>query len=123
MICILILLVFFSKTYAQSNITWTIKDKIVKGYIKSHTSFNTSFSGFTNKSEFDKFLSKIKSNPEIASIEIKNSDANGNCDLKLVMKHTHDKIYYIGLAQKLGVSYIVFNNVKKTPQQIMNEKI
>ena len=121
-ICVAVVLVLSNKAYSQSNLTWTIKDKIEKGYIKSHTSFNTSFSGFTNKTEADKFLSKIKSSPEVASIDIKNSDANGNCDLTLVMKQTHDKMYYVGFVQKLGVSYVVVNGVKRTPQQIIDEK-
>lgn len=120
-ICLAVL-VLSNKGFSQSNLTWTVKDKIEKGFIKSHTTFNSSFSGFTNKEEANKFLSKIRSNAEVASVSVINSDANGNCDLTLVMKQTHDKMYYVGLAQKLGISYIVVNGVKKTPAQIVEEK-
>ena len=47
--------------------------------------------------------------------------SNGNCDLRLVMKQPHNKQYYVGMAQKLGVSYISVNNQKKTPTQILEE--
>ena len=111
-----------TKAYAQSNLTWTLKDNIQKGYFKSHTTFNTSLSGFTSKDQATKLLSKIKANPEVASAEVSNVDANGNSDLKLVMKSAHDKMYYVGLVQKLGVEYIVANGKKQTPAQIIEEK-
>ena len=111
-----------AKVYAQSNLTWKVKDNIQKGFFKSHTTFNTSFTGFTSKEEANKFFSKMKSNPEVLSAETSNVDANGNCDLKLVMKQTHDKMYYVGLAQKLGIAYFEINGVKKTPSQIIADK-
>ena len=83
--------------------------------------FNTSFSGFTSKEDATKFFAKLKSNPEVESAEVTNSSANGDADLKLVMKDFHDKTYYVGLAQKLGVSYIVVNDQKKTPAQIIED--
>lgn len=116
------ILMFSMKTYSQSNLTWKVKDDIQKGYFKTHTTFNTSFIGFTNKDEANKFFAKLKSNPEVLAAEVSNSDANGNCDLKLVMKQAHDKMYYIGLAQKLGVSYFEVNGKKQTPEQIIAEK-
>lgn len=118
----LAILMFSVKAFAQSNLTWKVKDDIQKGYFKSHTTFNTSFSGFTNKDEANKFFAKMKSNPEVLAAEISNTDANGNCDLKLVMKQAHEKMYYVGLAQKLGVAYFEVNGTKKTPTQIMTEK-
>jgi hypothetical protein len=38
------------------------------------------------------------------------------------MKQTHDKTFYAGLAQKMGVSFIEVNGTKKTPQEILNKK-
>ena len=119
-ICLTVL-ILSGKAYSQSNLTWTVKDKIEKGYFKTHTSFNTSFSGFTNKTEATKFFNKIKSNPDVASAEVSGADANGNCDLTLVMKQAHDKTYYVGMAQKLGVAYIEANGKKQTPEQIIAE--
>lgn len=111
-----------TKAYSQSNLTWKVKDDIQKGFFKTHTTFNTSFSGFTSKEEATKLISKIKSNPEVASLEVSNTDANGNCDVKLVMKNVHDKMYYVGYAQKLGIAYFEVNGKKKTPTQIAQEK-
>jgi hypothetical protein len=117
----LAILMLTSSAYAQSNLTWTLKDKVQKGFFKSSTTLNSHFSGFTSKDEATKFCAKIKANPEVASAEVSNSDANGNCDLRLVMKQPHNKQYYVGMAQKLGVSYISVNNQKKTPTQILEE--
>lgn len=117
----LVILLFASSTYAQSNITWTLKDKVQKGFFKSSTTLNSHFSGFTSKDEAAKFCAKFKANAEVASAEVSNSDANGNCDLRLVMKQPHNKQYYVNMAQKLGVAYISVNNQKKTPTQILEE--
>ncbi len=111
-----------AKAYAQSNLTWKVKDNIQKGFFKSHTTFNTSFTGFTSKDQANKFFTKMRSNPEVVSADVSNVDANGNCDLKLVMKETHDKMYYVGLAQKLGVAYFEVNGKKQTPDEIVAEK-
>ncbi len=97
------------------------KYKVQKGFFKSSTTINSNFSGFSNKDEATKFCAKIKANAEVASAEVSNSDANGNCDLRLVMKQPHDKKYYIGMAQKLGVAYIQVNGQKKTPTQLIEE--
>ena len=118
----LAILMLSAKAYSQSNLTWKVKDNIQKGFFKSHTTFNTSFTGFTSKDEATKFFTKMRSNPEVVSAEVSNADANGNCDLKLVMKEAHDKMYYVGLAQKLGVAYFEVNGKKQTPDQIVAEK-
>ena len=118
----LAILMLTTKTYAQSNLTWKVKDNIQKGFFKTHTTFNTSFYGFTSKEEANKLISKIKANPEAESVEISNSDVNGNADVKLVMKNVHDKMYYVGFAQKLGIAYLEVNGNKKTPAQIVQEK-
>lgn len=118
----LAILMLTTKAYAQSNLTWKVKDNIQKGFFKTHTTFNTSFSGFTSKEEANKLISKIKANPEVSSVEVSNSDANGNADVKLVMKNVHDKMYYVGFAQKLGIAYFEVNGNKKTPAQIAQEK-
>jgi hypothetical protein len=118
----LAILMLSANAYSQSNLTWKVKDNIQKGFFKSHTTFNTSFTGFTSKDEATKFFTKMRSNPEVVSAEVSNADANGNCDLKLVMKEAHDKMYYVGLAQKLGVAYFEVNGKKQTPDQIVAEK-
>lgn len=118
--CIAILMLC-SQVYSQSNLTWTLKDKGEKGFFKTHTEFNSNFSGFSNKNESSTFIEKVKSNPEIASVNVSNIDANGNCDVVLNMKQPHDKMYYIGLAQKFGITYIQYNNQKKTLPEITQE--
>jgi len=120
-IACLAILMLTSGAYAQSNVTWTVKDKVQKGFFKSSTVINSHFSGFANKDEATKFCSKIKANPEVASAEVSNSDANGNCDVKLAMKQPHNKQYYVGFAQKLGVAFIDVNGQKKTPTQLMED--
>lgn len=108
-----------TKAYSQSNLTWTLNEKGEKGFFKTHTAFHSNFSGFSNKEESAKFIDKIKSNPEIASADVSNMDAKGNCDVVLNMKQPHDKVYYVALAQKLGITYIQYNGQKKTPSEIM----
>lgn len=98
---------------AQTNITWTVKDKIEKGALKTMTVFNSSFSGFTTKEETTKFYQKLKTNPEIASCDLV-VVTNNSCDLKIIMKRPHDKHYYIGLFSKIGVSNVSANGNKKT---------
>lgn len=121
-IACLAILALTTNAYSQSNLTWKVKDNIQKGFFKTHTSFNTSFTGFSSKDEANKFFAKMKSNPEVLAAEVSNVDANGNCDLKLVMKEAHEKMYYVGLAQKLGVAFFEVNGNKKTPAQIIQEK-
>ena len=104
---------YVSGLFAQSNITWTVKDKIEKGALKSMTVFNSSFSGFTSKEESAKFYQNLKTNPELASCDLINS-TNNSCDLKITMKRAHDKHYFIALFSKLGVSSVSANGNKKT---------
>lgn len=115
----LALLMFSSKVYSQSNITWTFKDNVQKGYFKTNTILNSNFSGFTSKDEATKFCSTLKANAELASADVSNSDANGNCDIKLTFKQPHDRQYYLGMAQKLGIAYISVNGKTHTPEQII----
>lgn len=117
----LAVLMLATKAYAQSNLMWTVKDNVQKGYFKTNTTINSNFSGFTSKEEATKFCSKIKANTEVASADLSNYDANGNCDIKLTFKQPHNKQYYVGMAQKLGVAYISVNGSKKTPTQILEE--
>jgi hypothetical protein len=117
----LLLCILASNAYSQSNLTWTLKDKGEKGFFKTHTDFNSNFSGFANKTESEKFLAKLKSNSEIASVVVSKVEENGNCDLVINMKQPHDRLYYVGLAQKLGIDYIQYNNQKKTPAEIIEQ--
>jgi hypothetical protein len=105
--------------FAQSNITWTIKDKLGKGAVKTTTVFNSNFSGFSSKDEVVAFNQKLKSNPEVASCEIVSNNGT-NSDMKLIMKQAHDKSYYVGLAQKLDLAFIEVNNQKQTPKQMID---
>ena len=114
---LLCVVISVSRVFAQSNVTWTIKDKLVKGEIKTLTVLNSNFSGFISKQEAIVFCQKLKKNPEFASCDIISNNTT-NCDIKLIMKQTHDKMYYVGLAQKLGVAYFEVNGTKKTPQEI-----
>ncbi|MBK6985235.1 MAG: hypothetical protein IPH32_10990 [Bacteroidetes bacterium] len=109
-----------SSLVAQSNLTWTIKDKLEKGAIKTTTVFNSNFSGFLNKQEAIAFCQKLKTNPEVASCEIL-TNSGANCDMKLTMKQPHNKQYYIGFAQKLNVANIEVNGQKKTTTQMMQD--
>jgi hypothetical protein len=110
------------QAYGQSNTTWTIKDNVQKGFFKTATTFNTHFSGFTNKAQADAVILKIKGYGDIASATVTNEDANGNCDVKMVMKMAHDKKYYLAFAQKIGIQYVEVNGKKKTPAEWMAGK-
>lgn len=114
-------ILLFLTSYGQSNITWTIKDQIQKGAVKTMTVFNSNISGFVNKEDIISFCKKIKSNPEVASCNII-KNYGSSCDIKLVMKHTHDKKYYAGFATKMGISLISINGTKKTPVQWIEKK-
>lgn len=120
-IAFLIALIFSFKAYSQSNITWTIKNHLQKGVIKTMTTFNGNVSGFSSKEQAIAFFQKFKSHPEVASCDII-TNTGTNCDMKLVMKQTHDKKYYATFAMKMGISYIVANGAKKTPAQWLEKK-
>ena len=115
----LAILMLCSRAYSQSNLTWTFKDKGEKGFFKTNTAFNSNFSGFTTIDESSKFIAKIKSNPEVASVTVLSTDTKGNCDVIVNMKQPHEKMYYVALAQKLEVAYIQYDNKKKTPAEII----
>ncbi len=110
------------KAYAQSNTTWTIKDNVQKGFFRTATTFNTHFSGFANKAQADALIQKIKTQPDVSAAMVSNADANGNCDVRLVMRSAHDKKHYLGMAQKLGIQYVEVNGKKKTPAQWLEGK-
>jgi len=113
--------IFSISALAQSNLTWKFKDQLQKGAIKTTKILNTSFSGFANNAAALSFYQKMKVYDAFSSCELVSSDAS-SCDLKLVMKQTHDKLFYAGLAQKMGVSIIEVNGTKKTPQEVLNKK-
>lgn len=119
-VCLAVLMFSF-KAQAQSNITWTLKDDLAKGAIKTTTVLNSNFTGLNTKENAVAFVQKIKANPEVASCDIV-SNTGTSCDVKLVMKKAHDKMYYINMAQKLGVAYIQVNGQKKTPAQFIADK-
>lgn len=106
-----------SKAYGQSNITWSIKDDVQKEYFKVNTVFNSHVSGFKSKAEADAFILKLKKNTDVASVTVSNADVNGNANVQMVMKTTHDTRYYLGMAQTLNIEFVEVNRVKKTIQQ------
>lgn len=108
---------FVSKTYAQSNLTWTFKGQTPKGFLKTGTVFNSIFTGFKSNEETTSFIQTLKSNKEIASCDVLSSTKN-SCDLKIVMKQTHNKPYYINLASRIGVQFISANGNKKSIEEL-----
>lgn len=114
------LIISASSLFAQSNVTWTIKDKLEKGQIKTMTVFNSNLSGFSNKQEAIAFCQKLKSNPEVASCDIITNNGT-NCDVKLAMKQPHNKQYYISFAQKSNIANIEVNGQKKTTAQMLQD--
>jgi hypothetical protein len=119
-ICLILVMLSVS-ALAQSNLTWKFKDQLQKGAIKTTKVLNTSFSGFASNAAALSFYQKMKTYEAFTSCELVSSNAS-SCDLKLVMKQTHDKTFYASLAQKMGVSFIEVNGTKKTPQEILSKK-
>lgn len=109
-----------TNSFAQSNLVWTVKDHIEKGGIKTTTTFNSTCSGFANKTEVDNFIQKIKNYPDVASCDVV-SNSGTSCDVKIVMSQPHNKMYYVGMAQKLNITHITFNGVKKSVDEIIKE--
>lgn len=117
----LAMLMMSFNAYCQSNLNWVVKDNVQNDFFKSHTTLNTSITGFSNKTQADAFINQLRANSEVMSVEVSNTDASGNGDLKLTMKAIHDDMYYIGLAQKMGVEYVTVNGQKKTPMQLRED--
>ena len=92
-----------SKVKAQSNLTWTFLGQIDKGEIKKSKVVQINLNGFTSQTEATTALNVLKTNAEIISCTTSKVDAKGNCDLVLTLKNPHDKSFYLGLAQKMGV--------------------
>lgn len=107
-----------TKTIAQSNLTWTMKDKMEKGAIKSITTINSEFTGFKNDAEVSKFCSNLKLNKDIQSCNII-SKTNSTCNLQIVMKSAHEGRYYIQFAKNIGVEYLVFNEQRKSVNEAL----
>jgi len=108
-------------TYSQSNLTWTVKGEIPKGYLKRSKNFDSNFNGFKNNAETADFIQKLKSNPEIESCDVISSSAN-SCDVKITMKQIHEKPYYLSFASSIGVAFISINGDKRSLDEIKQEK-
>lgn len=106
---------------SQSNLTWTINDNMSKGFFKTATAFNSTFTGFKSAAEVTKFCQGIKANPEVQSFDVTSSTAT-SCSGKLVMKRAQNKPYYIGLMSKSGVTYISANGNKKSLDELKQGK-
>lgn len=109
-----VLLVFTTKVNAQNNLTWIVKDNIEDNTFKTRLEFHVAIEGLSNQNEVTNFCNKIKANPEVESCESVGKDANGGYLINLKMKKTNEALYYIGWANKLGISYIVVKGEKKS---------
>jgi hypothetical protein len=96
---LVIVVMMVSSIIAQSNITWKFKDQLQKGSIKTTKVLNASFIGFANNAAALSFYQKMKAYDAFSSCELVSNTAS-SCDLKLVMKQAHDKLFYAGLAKK-----------------------
>jgi hypothetical protein len=110
--------VLFTATLtAQSNLNWKFKDKFEKGFLKTNTLINSSFTGFNNAGEIDAFITKVKANPNVASCDIVSKTAN-SCDVKLKMKAVQNKPFYLSFANSIGVQYITINGERRSLDEI-----
>ncbi|MBS1637138.1 MAG: hypothetical protein JST26_14565 [Bacteroidetes bacterium] len=116
-IAIFALMLLSGRSFAQTNLSWTIKDDIANGGLKTKTEINSAFSGFSNQNEAIAFYQKLRSNPDVASCEDLGKDANGNYNAKIKMKEMHNKQYYVALALKYGITSITANGVTKAPRE------
>lgn len=119
---ICLLFIVSTKFFAQNNLTWTFLGKHEKGAIKTTTVFQTKLTGFKSIQEANKAINILKTSTDVKSCLVSNSDNLGNCDLVLTMKAAHDKKYYLAFAQKMGVSYIVNNEIKKSVVELLAGK-
>lgn len=62
----------------------------------------------------------MKAYDVFASCELAPSNAF-SCDLRLVIKQTNDKTFYVGLAQIKGITFITVNGFTKTLLEILND--
>lgn len=105
-----------TKTVAQSNLVWTMKDKMEKGAIKTVTTINSEFTGFKNDAEITKFCSDLKSNKDVQACNVV-SKTTSACNLQIVMKSAHNGKYYLQLAKSIGVENIIVNQKRKNVDQ------
>jgi hypothetical protein len=116
-IACLLLLVLSAKVNAQSNLTWIAKDKIEDKTFNSQLEFHILVEGLANQNEAIMLCNKIRTNQEVESCENLGKDEKGAYSINFKMKSPKEAIYYIGWAQKLGISYIVAKGEKKTPAE------
>lgn len=114
-------LLFTGTLSAQTNLNWTFKDQFTKGFLKTSTLFNSTFSGFGSADQTNSFIAKLKANPNVASCEVVTKTAT-TCDLKLKMKTVHDKSFYLTFAHNAGVQFITINGKKKTIEELKRGK-
>jgi DNA integrity scanning protein DisA with diadenylate cyclase activity len=120
-IALFALLINSSVSYAQSNLTWVIKDQMQKGAIKTMTVFNSSVTGFKSAEEVNKFCQTLKSYPEVASCTVVSSTAS-SCSFKLAMKNAQNKAFYLGMAGRSGVAFISINGAVKSLDEMKRGK-
>lgn len=106
---------------SQSNaITWTIKNKMEKGFFKTEKNFDATFSGFKSKEEAMKFADQFKTAPDVASYTVTNV-SNSACDVKFSMNDVHDKMFYVGMASKMGVTHMSAAGQTKALEEMRNK--
>lgn len=110
-----------SNAYSQSNLTWTINGNLPKGFFKTATVINSTFTGFKSKAEIATFCQNLKAFTGVAACEISSSTAT-SCNVKLTLKQPQSKSYYLGLASKNGVSYISIRGTKKSLDELRQGK-
>jgi hypothetical protein len=110
---VFILLILSVRLFAQNNLTWIINEKVENGYFKNKLEIKSSFSGFTNAIEAAAFFNKIKTNPEILSVEPLGKDEKGNYSVMFKVKEVHNAKFYLNMFNKTGVSYVEINGRKK----------
>ena len=118
----LALTMFSATSFAQSNLTMTMKEKADDAYFK-RKEFTFYVSGINNPKEAALFLSKMKENTDVSSAVESGKDKSGNFMFAFTMKNVFDKSYYLNWVIKLDVSHVItFKGENKTPQEMLAAK-
>lgn len=109
---------FASVSMAQNGITIKFKNKTDEAYFKK-TDLTYMASGFANEADANTFINKLSASPDVASVKTVSKD-DGVYTIEMKMKNEHDKDYYVNMASKMGVVYIVNNaGEKKLVREMM----
>jgi hypothetical protein len=106
------LVLSFSISKAQSNLTLIIADKVEKGYFKQE-SFKWSVSGFKSLDEANKFLAGLKKDTNIKTAEISAGAVAGEYNLSLSVNKIYGRPYFERVMMQNGVKYAKVNGETK----------